>query len=506
MPDKIIITNDSALKSKYGVQGYAAIKAAVQGLIEADDKRGLKTVYMAVDNASAMGKVGGKVVTDASDPKQNKDAVDAISKKLAADYLMLLGAPDVIPHQDLKNPMYSPGNDDDKEAPGDIPYACEAPYSRSPEDFIGPSRVVGRLPDLLHSTDPQYLVNLLKNAAGYTQRKPADYASYFGISAEVWKASTGLSLQKTFGSNTDMQTIPPKTDNWAKGLISRRSHFINCHGADTDTHFYGQRKDKYPPSMNAKLLKGKITEGTVVSAECCFGAQLYDPANTDGQPGISTTYLREKAYGFFGSTTIAYGPESGNGSADLLCQFFLQQMLSGSSLGRAALEARQEFARSSPHISPTDLKTLAQFNLLGDPSITPVAGPQMPDIPGKGAAQRADRRRLLMTRGMLIAENHPVVRTRGRAKLKPSMAKQMASLARKAKIRKPEMFSLSVRTPPDHSRLLTKAMIAKSPPAEAFHVVIGQNNGKGAPVNSVKAVVAKVSAGEIVSVQELIGK
>src|ERR1043166_8968431 len=151
MPDKIIITNDSALKSKYGVQGYAAIKAAVQGLIDADDKRGLKTVYMAVDNASAMGKVGGKVVTDASDPKQNKDAVDAISKKLAPDYLMLLGAPDVIPHQDLKNPMYSPGNDDDKEAPGDIPYACEAPYSRSPEDFIGPTRVLGRLPDLLHS-------------------------------------------------------------------------------------------------------------------------------------------------------------------------------------------------------------------------------------------------------------------------------------------------------------------------------------------------------------------
>jgi len=48
-------------------------------------------------------------------------------------------------------------------------------------------------------------------------------------------------------------------------------------------------------------------------------------------------------------------------------------VLAGASLGRAALEARQRFAALYTHLDPTDLKTLAQFYLLGDPSIHPVA-------------------------------------------------------------------------------------------------------------------------------------
>jgi hypothetical protein len=75
----------------------------------------------------------------------------------------------------------------------------------------------------------------------------------------------------------------------------------------------------------------------------------------------------------FGSTTIAYGPCEGNGSADLVCQYFVQQVLGGSSLGRAALEARQKFAGARTHLDPYDLKTLMQFYLLGDPSAQPVA-------------------------------------------------------------------------------------------------------------------------------------
>jgi hypothetical protein len=72
--------------------------------------------------------------------------------------------------------MYSPGADDDKLAPGDIPYASEAAYSRNPEDFVGPTRVIGRLPDLVGATDPEYIINVIRTAAAYTQRKPSDYA------------------------------------------------------------------------------------------------------------------------------------------------------------------------------------------------------------------------------------------------------------------------------------------------------------------------------------------
>ena len=61
---------------------------------------------------------------------------------------MILGAPDVVPHQDMKNPAFDPPDDPDEYAYGDLPYACDAPYSRDIATFKGPTRVVGRLPDL----------------------------------------------------------------------------------------------------------------------------------------------------------------------------------------------------------------------------------------------------------------------------------------------------------------------------------------------------------------------
>src|SRR5262249_53758418 len=80
----------------------------------------------------------------------------------------------------------------------------------------------------------------------------------------------------------------------------------------------------------------------------------------------------EGAHGFFGSTNIAYGPSEGQGQADLICQYFIESVLKGASLGRATLEARQRFVAQFSHVDPSDLKTAVQFLLLGDPSLQPI--------------------------------------------------------------------------------------------------------------------------------------
>ena len=114
---------------------------------------------------------------------------------------------------------------------------------------------------------------------------------------------------------------------------------------------------------------------TIVAAECCYGAQLYDPVLATSH-GLCLHYLDQGAIAFWGSSNIAWGPAHGNGQADLIAQYFLQEVLRGASLGRAALAARQRFARqASPALLPVDLKTLAQFVLLGDPSVHPIALP-----------------------------------------------------------------------------------------------------------------------------------
>src|SRR5262249_8748979 len=182
-----------------------------------------------------------------------------------------------------------------------------------------------------------------------------------------------------FGSADDLHTSPQRGKRWTAAALRARAHFINCHGATIDSFFYGENaaETRQPRALSALTLsQGRhVLEGTVVAAECCYGAELYDPAEAGGRAGICSPYLSHGAYGFFGSSTIAYGPPDGNGSADLICQYFLERVLRGASLGRAALEARQQFARAASVLDPVDLKTLAQFSLMGDPSVHPVGRP-----------------------------------------------------------------------------------------------------------------------------------
>src|SRR5688572_7543025 len=245
MTTKIIVTNETALKAKYGSAGLKKINAALKKLIAADKTRGIGTRVIAIDNAAAMKKVKGKAVKKASSPKQNKDAIDKVYRASLPDYLMILGAPDGIPYQDVHNPLYS-GDEPDQFAYGDVPYACEAPYSQAPEKFVGPTRVVGRLPDLMGATKPAYLVDLLGAVAQWKSGTAQDYANYFGVSAAVWRGSTALSLQKVFGGNQALLLSPPGGPAWTAAQLAPRMHFINCHGSALDPNFYGQQGQNYP--------------------------------------------------------------------------------------------------------------------------------------------------------------------------------------------------------------------------------------------------------------------
>lgn len=376
MPLKIVVTNVSALQAKYKAAGVAEIRAAINKMVAADKKRGLTTRLIAVDDAAAMKRVKGAAVAVASNPRQNKEAIDAIYTALAPDYLMILGSVDVIPYQDLTNPLFDPGGDDDQYASGDLPYACEAGYSREIADFVGPTRVVGRLPDLTAGTNPLYLANLITSTAGWTSGVRDDYLGHLGMSAYEWRKSTDLSLKNLFGSAAVLNTSPAAGPNWKVAEIGTMTHFINCHGGTAYPHFLGQKGSKYPEAHNATYVLGKIRRGTIAAAECCYGTELYDPQKANGVRSICNAYLECGAYAFFGSSTTAYGPASGNSDADLLCQYFIRDVMDGASTGRAALMARQEFLRASGTLDPYELKTLAQFSLIGDPSVHPVARPE----------------------------------------------------------------------------------------------------------------------------------
>ena len=146
--------------------------------------------------------------------------------------------------------------------------------------------------------------------------------------------------------------------------------------------------------------------------ECCYGAELYDWIGLGLSTPICQTYMAQKAYGYFGSTTIAYGPAEGNGAADLITQYFLLEVQAGHSIGLAALKAQQRYVEQADELDPIDLKTLAQFYLLGDPSVQPVKIASVTRTPTGIAAVakrsvRAARRANTERIGELLRESTP---------------------------------------------------------------------------------------------------
>jgi hypothetical protein len=518
MSTKVIISNLTRLKSKYK-SGFSKIRSAIDALVKSDKARGIQTRLVFVDDVNEMKKMSGKAVTNASDPRQNKAAVDAIYSTLIPDYLVILGATDVIPHQDLSNPIFG-RMDMDKICWGDIPYACEAPYSQEPQKFIGPTRVLGRIPDITKGDGTHYLTGMLATASKWRSRSAGDYSSYLGISADIFKGSTALSLRNTFGSDADLQVSPPDGPQWNASFLSRRSHFVNCHGTPSDPHFYGQRGGQYPVAHDATWLNGRLTEGTVAAAVCCYGAELYDPAPVNNQQiGICSTYLGNGAYGFFGSTTIAYGGYDVNATGDLISQYFLKRVLSGASQGRAALEARQKFAQSKAELDPADLKTLAQYILLGDPSIQPVNRlPEHETLESTGRMRAAksgarfseyevaSRRRQLLANGMSITRTQAAVSERRSADAPVAIARVLRQLAKQNGMSSPELMSFDIERPSLRMKKTFAALVANMRAPTAFHVAIEKLNEEHSNVLRIVMLIAKEEQGQIVSVRKLFSR
>ncbi|MDO9316539.1 MAG: C25 family cysteine peptidase [Burkholderiaceae bacterium] len=415
MDDKLIVSNRRALKSKYGAGGFAKVLGAVRALIAADKQRGIRSRLVFIDDAAAMKKLKAPPVTVASSPRQAKAAIDAVFRATDPEYLMILGSPDVVPQQDLINPLYSPPDDDpDACAWGDLPYACEAGYSRDVSAFKGPTRVVGRLPDLAGARDPSYLLGVLDRAARYQPRDVADYGAYFGLSTRTWRESTALSLFNIFGNSKELTLSPPASAKNSDARLAPLMHFINCHGGQADPQFYGEdAKHHFPVSLSSTAIAGRIHPGTVAAAECCYGGEMYDSVTLGLPMPIGQHYLAQGAFAFVGSSTIAYGPADSNGAADLLTQYFLLAVLEGASTGRAMLMARQRFVQQTAELDPMDLKTLAQFSLLGDPAVHPARVPNATVVP-RGVAssdalrlQRRERRAKLRAAGDFLEATKP---------------------------------------------------------------------------------------------------
>jgi len=371
-PVKLIVSNKKNLLFKYG--DISGINQLLKLLQKADNKKGLDTKIVFIDDAHSTRNAGVKKIRDSSE-EECKRVIDDLYKRHIPAYIVILGSQDVIPFQQLTNQAA----DQDTFVFSDLPYACDAPFSRRIDSFSGPTRVVGRIPDVVgKQTNIKYLERVITNSINHIPLNPGKYRDYFALSAWDWQISTRNSLHNMFGDNKKLQTSPPgipgkKVRPFTQAELKPLTHFINCHGGLNELSFYGQKGNRYVEALHCTNLNKNISHGTIVISECCFGSQLFEPSMLEPPNcSIANNYLGNNAIAFLGSSTISYGPVDSQSLSDLITQFFVLNILKGASTGRALLEARQRFlAESGPDLDPYEQKTIAQFYLLGDPSVQP---------------------------------------------------------------------------------------------------------------------------------------
>ncbi|PUZ27253.1 hypothetical protein GA0116948_11769 [Chitinophaga costaii] len=502
---KLILTNKSALVKKYGQQ-YKAILADLQAIRVADKHKGIATSIIFLDDASQLKAFKAKAVKNADNLQQNKNAVDALYKHFNPAYILLAGAQDIIPFQLLQNQLFGEA-DEDRTIPSDLPYACDVAFDTNVTKFVAPTRVVGRLPDIPGKADAAYFHTIAQQAVAAKPATAASYKNYFAVSVQEWQKSTRQSVTHIFGNSTHLLISPSAGPAYTGKQLRAKSHFYNCHGAPLDPNYYGQQGANYPTSLEATTLHKKLSAGTIVAAECCYGAQLYNPTLLEPSAlSVASTYLVNKAIAFMGSTTIAYGPADGQGLADLLTQYFMMNVLKGgASTGRALLEARQRFlTEMGPTLDPYELKTLAQFYLLGDPSVVPVKdAATAPDkTRSKGMVNSVQNRRdNMVAKGRLLnGFIVPPQKTRA-TPLKSNVAEGLNSLLKEHKYNKKAT---------DKQTYINKTSIASNQPGLGaykttirFHVY-ATSKTKNGPIKDSRVLVVKEKDNEILGFREYV--
>jgi hypothetical protein len=386
---KLSITVKAKLEQKYPAAARARLDAAVAAWIKADGARGIRTVHVAVDDPAGMKPYGVPALKGQATADKIKRTLDALVATLSPDYIVLFGSGDIVPHFSVKNPSRSK-DDDDPAVPTDNPYACSAKFDRAKvKSYLVPDRVLGRIPDVPGDPDPSWFERYLSQSRGWKPKPASAYKQGFYACAATWRKAGESCVETLKVRKSDLLIVPPvgRTTPRAKTQQRGLRHMIKCHGMELDSAFYGETtdpkakvEDQYPETLRSPDLQGRAKKGAVIGAMCCYGAGLFNPANpravNGGEPPISSQYLKLGAHGFLGSSTTAWVGDTEMMCADWIVTSFLKGATGGASLGRAALESKQDFLRWIQQQGATpdaaDKKTLIQFMLLGDPSIHPV--------------------------------------------------------------------------------------------------------------------------------------
>jgi hypothetical protein len=350
------------LAAKYGDDGFAKIDAALARYAPAADET--EVVYL--DDETSMARLGMQPVL-ATNPGGLTPGIRQFGLKPAGDSLFIIGGDSILPHWQFQNPVSSRVADRDLLVYTDNPYGSTGD---SLDDYLQPKIPVGRLADPDDGTAEDFVKSIDAVTANHRQR-----AARIGSAAvynDQWRNDT-MKVAAQLTAPIDMHASPGyQVTNGNRSDLNRRYLYFNLHGFAEDSAWKGfdPVTGQFFAALTPDSFDSSYISGSVVYAENCYGAWTVGKGPDNS---CAMRLLDQGAAAVVGATGLAFGSYISPGmlldNADELAQAFFALSRSGDSVGRALLEARNQFVAHNPSADAFMKKTLLQFILLGDPTL-----------------------------------------------------------------------------------------------------------------------------------------
>ena len=188
----------------------------------------------------------------------------------------------------------------------------------------------------------------------------------YGLSALVWEDESNDEYKEISQEKVDVSPEVTKNDVGARIAEDANLLFFNLHGSNDTRFWYGQEGGSYPEAFAPAVLDGRENP-YFLGVEACYGARYL--GGLDQNDSIMMMAIRNKCLAFLGSSKIAYGTPRPEGTcADVVIGDYIKYLAKGYSAGDAYLEGLKRLTANRDAMDDSDIKTLAEFALYGDPS------------------------------------------------------------------------------------------------------------------------------------------
>ena len=350
-----IVTSQAGLNSAYGADGAALVEAKLQQLA-----------------AAAAGAAQGAelhVLAASNDAPSLYAELKALTGRSVAGpgNLLIAGDQRIFPSFSVSNPVTARTLDPDTAVVTDNPYGSFV-WSQ-PVDAVLPEIPVGRIAAGVEQT-----------AAGLAALLDAQIAlrtahglrtGYVEIVSRQWQ-NVGTSVLSMTAPGARVIVSPDgRVSASNASLLDCKYLYCNLHGFLNTAAWSGYDQGlSYPVvAITPDAFQPQYVSGTVTFTEACYGLAT-SGRTTGGSNALSL--MAAGAAAVIGSTGLAYGSATAQPQtlidADILARTFFNAAAAGVALGHCLSEARSALRSSSSASDAYVVKTLLEFQLLGDPS------------------------------------------------------------------------------------------------------------------------------------------